>query len=261
MYPVLFSFGNFKIFSYGLFVALAFIISMYYLSYSLNKLKSKIFSQEKLYSFFVYLFFFGILGARAFYILINLKEYIVSPLDIFKVWQGGLVYYGGFIAVVVFSIIYCKVRNIQVLFLGDFFSPALALGHAIGRIGCFFAGCCYGKETNMPWGVVFKDKESLAILGEHLHPTQIYESLGNLFIFFILLFYMKKERKVGNVFAVYLILYAILRFVVECFRGDDRGLYYFQLSISQNISIILVVIGVFIICKKSYTTKILKGKE
>jgi phosphatidylglycerol:prolipoprotein diacylglycerol transferase len=176
---------------------------------------------------------------------------MANPLDIFKVWQGGLVYYGGFIAVVVFTIMYCKIKNMQVLFLGDFFSPALALGHAIGRLGCFFAGCCYGKETNMSWGVVFKDKQSLAVLGEHLHPTQIYESLGNLFIFFILLFYTKKERKVGNVFAVYLILYAVLRFLVECFRGDDRGMCYFGLSISQNISIILFVVGVFIYARKT----------
>ncbi|MDR0723615.1 MAG: prolipoprotein diacylglyceryl transferase, partial [Endomicrobium sp.] len=186
-----------------------------------------------------------------FYILTNLIEYMANPLDIFKVWQGGLVYYGGFIAVVVFTIMYCKIKNMQVLFLGDFFSPALALGHAIGRLGCFFAGCCYGKETNMSWGVVFKDKQSLAVLGEHLHPTQIYESLGNLFIFFILLFYTKKERKVGNVFAVYLILYAVLRFLVECFRGDDRGMCYFGLSISQNISIILFVVGVFIYARKT----------
>jgi phosphatidylglycerol:prolipoprotein diacylglycerol transferase len=256
MHPVLFSFGSLKIFSYGLFVALAFIISMYYLSYSLNKLKSKIFARDELYSFFVYLVFFGIVGARAFYVLTNLKDYIANPLDIFKVWQGGLVYYGGFITIVILSIIYCNVKNIQVLSLGDFFSPAIALGHAIGRIGCFFAGCCYGKRTNMPWGVVFKDKQSLAVLGECLHPTQIYESLGNFFIFLILLFYMKKERKVGNIFAIYLMLYAILRFVVEYFRGDDRGMYYFGLSISQNISIILFVVGVFIYARKATLRKI-----
>ncbi|MDR1417560.1 MAG: prolipoprotein diacylglyceryl transferase [Endomicrobium sp.] len=256
MYPVLFSFGGLKIFSYGLFVAVAFITSMHYLSYSLSKLKSKIFTQDELYTFFVYLVFFGIVGARVFYVLTNLKDYITNPLDIFKVWQGGLVYYGGFITIVTFSIIYCKVKNIQILLLGDFFSPALALGHAIGRIGCFFSGCCYGRETNMPWSVVFKDKQSLAVLGQHLHPTQIYESLGNLFIFLILLFYMKKVRETGTVFAVYLILYAILRFVVEYFRGDDRGMYYFGFSISQNISIILFVVGVFIYARKATLRKI-----
>ncbi|MDR2066373.1 MAG: prolipoprotein diacylglyceryl transferase [Endomicrobium sp.] len=255
MYPILFSFGNFKIFSYGFFVALAFIVSIYYLSYSLNKSKSKIFSQDELYSFLLYLIIFGIVGARIFYIFTNIKEYIDNPLDIFKVWQGGLVYYGGFVAVAIFAIIYCKVKNMQVLYFGDFFAPALALGHSIGRIGCFFAGCCYGKEANLPWTVVFKDKQSLAVLGEHLHPTQLYESLGNFCIFLILFFYAKKQREVGNVFAVYLILYAILRFIVECFRGDDRGMQYFGLSISQNISIILLIIGVFIYARKAILRK------
>ncbi|MDR2395159.1 MAG: prolipoprotein diacylglyceryl transferase [Endomicrobium sp.] len=255
MYPILFSFGNFRIFSYGLFVALAFIVAMYYLSYSLNRLEFKIFSQEELSSFFVYLVFFGIIGARIFYVLTNINEYIVSPLDIFKVWQGGLVYYGGFITVSIFAIIYCRVRNIQVLYLGDFFAPALALGHSIGRIGCFFSGCCYGKESNLPWAVVFTDKQSLAVLGEHLHPTQIYESLGNFCIFFILLFYSKKKRRIGNIFAIYLILYSILRFVVECFRGDDRGIQYFGLSISQNMSIILLIIGVLIYARKASLRK------
>jgi phosphatidylglycerol:prolipoprotein diacylglycerol transferase len=255
MYPILFSFGSFRIFSYGFFVALALIISMYYLSYSSNRLKFKIFSQEELYSFVIYLVLFGITGARIFYILTNINEYIISPLSIFKVWQGGLVYYGGFITVTIFAIIYCRVRNIQVLYLGDFFGPALALGHAIGRIGCFFAGCCYGKESNLPWSVVFTDKQSLAVLGEHLHPTQIYESLGNFCIFFILFFYSKKKRRVGDIFAIYLILYSILRFIVECFRGDDRGMQYFGLSISQNISIILLIVGVFIYARKTVLPK------
>ena len=255
MYPILFSFGNFKIFSYGLFVALAFIVSIYYLSYFLNKSKSEIFPQDELYSFLLYLILFGIVGARIFYIFTNIKEYIANPLDIFKVWQGGLVYYGGFLTVTIFAIIYCNVKNVQVLYLGDFFAPALALGHSIGSIGCFFAGCCYGKETSLPWAIVFKDKQSLAVLGEHLHPTQIYEFLGNFCIFLILFFYAKKQREVGNVLAVYLILYGILRFIVECFRGDDRGLQYFGLSISQNISIILLIIGVFIYARKSILPK------
>lgn len=251
MYPILFSFGNFRIFSYGFFVALAFVISIYYLSYSLNRLKFRILSQEELSSLFVYVVLFGIIGARFFYVLTNINEYVVNPLDIFKVWQGGLVYYGGFITVAIFAIIYCKVKNIQILCLGDFFAPALALGHAIGRIGCFFAGCCYGKESNLPWAVVFTDKQSLAVLGEHLHPTQIYESLGNFCIFFILFFYSKKKRRIGDIFSIYLILYAILRFVVECFRGDYRGIQYFGLSISQNISIILLIIGVFIYAREA----------
>ena len=133
--------------------------------------------------------------------------------------------------------------------LGDFFIPALALCHAIGRIGCFFSGCCYGKESNLPWAVVFEDKHSSAVIGVHLHPTQIYEALGNFLLFIFLHFYSKKEHNTGMTFALYFMCYAVLRFIVEFFRGDNREIQYFGLSVSQIISIFLFVIGVCIYAK------------
>jgi phosphatidylglycerol:prolipoprotein diacylglycerol transferase len=135
--------------------------------------------------------------------------------------------------------------------LGDFFAPALALGHAIGRIGCFFAGCCYGKESSLPWSVIFNDENSLAVIGVHLHPTQIYETIGNFLLFTFLKFYGRKKRRTGMIFAVYLIIYSVLRFVVEIFRGDYRGIQYVGLSISQVISMGLFMFGVFIYARKS----------
>jgi phosphatidylglycerol:prolipoprotein diacylglycerol transferase len=257
MYPILFSFGNFKIFSYGFLIALTFIISILYLSHSLEKSKEKLFSQDELYSLVMYMVGFGIVGSRFLFIIINFKKlFITAPLDIFKVWQGGLVYYGGLIVVLVFLIIYSKRKKIQILKLGDFFAPALALGHAIGRMGCFFAGCCYGKETNLPWSVVFTDKNSSAVIGVHLHPTQIYEALGNFLLFMFLYFYSKKKRDVGTISALYFMCYAILRFVVEFFRGDDRGIQYFGLSVSQAISILLFITGVCIYARKNNIRKI-----
>ncbi|MDR1086664.1 MAG: prolipoprotein diacylglyceryl transferase [Endomicrobium sp.] len=250
MHPILFSFGKLTIFSYGFFYALALFTSITYLSSQLKKSKDKSFSQNGLYSLCLYIIIFEIFGARLFFVLTNPQDFVLNPLDVFKLWEGGLVYYGGLIFAALFLLVYVRVKKISILKLGDFFAPALALGHAIGRIGCFLAGCCYGKETNVPWSVVFKDKNSLAVIGVHLHPTQLYEAFGNFLIFILLYFYLKKEHKKGIILAAYFILYAVLRFIVEFFRGDPGGgVQYFGLSISQAVSIFLFIIGVFIVCK------------
>ncbi|MDR2436718.1 MAG: prolipoprotein diacylglyceryl transferase [Endomicrobium sp.] len=250
MHPIFFSIGKLTVYSYGFFVALGFFVASIYLSNKIKKSKEKLLSQDEFYSFFVYEMIFVLIGLRLFYVLTNLQEFTTTPFDVFKVWQGGLTYYGGFISGLIFLIIYAKKKHLPLLKLLDFFGPSLPLGHAIGRIGCFLAGCCYGKETNVPWSVVFTDKNSSAVLGVHVHPTQLYESFGNFLIFIFLHFYSKKNPQKGQVIAVYFISYAILRFIVEFFRNDpDRGSQYFGLSISQIVSICLFIIGVFIVCK------------
>ncbi|OEG69713.1 hypothetical protein ATZ36_07900 [Candidatus Endomicrobiellum trichonymphae] len=250
MHPILFTFGNFTIYTYGFFVATAFIAAIFYLSHSIKKSKEKIISQDDLYSLVMYIMIFSVAGARLFFVFTDLNEFILYPLSIFKIWQGGLVYYGGFIAVIIFAYAYAKRKKIPLLKLGDFFAPALALGHALGRIGCFFAGCCYGKESSLPWTVVFINEHSLAVRGKSLHPTQLYEAFANFLLFVFLHFYSRKEHKSGVSFAVYIISYAVLRFIIEFFRGDYRGVQYFCFSVSQIISVFLFVAGVFIICRK-----------
>jgi phosphatidylglycerol:prolipoprotein diacylglycerol transferase len=250
MYPILFSFGKFTIYTYGFFVAVAFLTAVFYLSYSLKKSKEKIISQDDLNSLVLYVIVSAVIGARLFFILIDLDEFILSPLDIFKVWQGGLVYYGGFISALICIYVYARKKKIVILALGDFFTPALALGHAIGRLGCFSVGCCYGKASSVPWAVVFTNEHSFAVKGVPLHPTQLYESFANLLLFVVLHFYSRKDHKPGTLCAVYLISYALLRFIIEFFRDDYRGIQYLGFSISQIISFVLFIIGVFIVWKK-----------
>jgi phosphatidylglycerol:prolipoprotein diacylglycerol transferase len=250
MHPILFAFWNFTIHTYGFFVAVAFVAAIFYLSYSIKKPKEEIISQNDLYSLAMYIMIFGVAGARIFFVFTNLNEFILYPLSIFKIWQGGLVYYGGFIAVIIFVYAYAKRKKILLFKLCDFFVPALALGHALGRIGCFFAGCCYGKESSLPWAVIFINEHSLAVRGKPLHPTQLYEAFANLLLFIFLHFYSKKKRRSGVSFAVYTISYAVLRFIIEFFRSDYRGAQYFGFSVSQIISVFLFTIGVFIICRK-----------
>jgi phosphatidylglycerol:prolipoprotein diacylglycerol transferase len=250
MYPILFSFGKFTIYTYGFFVAVAFLTAVFYLSHSLKKSKERIISQDDLNSLILYVIISAVIGARIFFIFTNLEEFILSPLDIFKVWQGGLVYYGGFISALICMYVYAKKKKIALSALGDFFAPALALGHAIGRVGCFSVGCCYGKASSLPWAVVFTDEHSFAIRGVPLHPTQLYEAFANLLLFVVLHFYSKRERKLGMSCAVYLIGYAVLRFTIEFFRADYRGVQYAGFSISQIISFALFTIGVFMVWKR-----------
>ena len=160
MYPELFSVGKFTIYTYGVLVALGFFLGMQYVvKYSKN-----IINKQQIYDFLFYMILAGIIGARLFYVLLDFSYYLEHPLEIFQVWKGGLVYYGGVISVLIFSFFYFKNKKISIIKLMDVFAPALALGHAFGRIGCFFSGCCYGKNTDC----------LLAIA--HKHPTQLYES-------------------------------------------------------------------------------------
>jgi phosphatidylglycerol:prolipoprotein diacylglycerol transferase len=231
MYPELFSIGNFTIYTYGVLVALGFFMGMQYIvKYSKN-----IITKQQVYDFLFYVILVGIIGARIFYVLLDIPYYLSHPLEIIQVWKGGLVYYGGFVAVLIFAFFYCKHKKFNIVKLVDVFAPALALGHFFGRIGCFFSGCCYGKNTDC----------FLAIA--HKHPTQLYEALGNLIIFVILHKFLQQKHKDGYVFVLYMVLYSILRFGVEFFRGDDRGIFIFGLSPAQNISIIIFMIAMTLV--------------
>ena len=234
MYPELFSIGNFTIYTYGVLVALGFFVGMQYIvKYSKN-----IINKQQIYDFLFYIILVGIIGARIFYVLLDSSYYLSHPLEIIQVWKGGLVYYGGFVTVLIFTFFYFKNKKINIIKLMDVFAPALALGHCFGRIGCFFSGCCYGKYSDCFLSIA------------HKHPTQLYESFGNLIIFFILHTLLKKSHKDGYIFVLYMLMYSILRFVVEFFRGDDRGVFIFGLSIAQNISIVIFIIAIIIVFSK-----------
>ena len=128
--------------------------------------------------------------------------------------------------------------------MADCLAPALALGQGIGRWGCFFAGCCYGKPTPLPWGIRFKDPASLAPLGVQLHPVQIYESIGDLLIAGLLWLMLQRRREAhGDIFWLYVLIYGTLRFAMETLRGDDRGPLHGGLAPSQIIALMAIVIS------------------
>jgi len=234
MYPELFTIFGITVYSYGLLVAIGFFAGMTYITKYSDNIPVK---KDQMYDFLFYLIVVSIIGARLLYVLVNIDSFIQHPLDIIKVWQGGLVFYGGFIAAVLYALIYCKYKKINIKRLADVFAPALVLGHSFGRIGCLLSGCCYGKETHC------------LIAVNNRYPTQIFEAAGNLIIFFILHKLYKKSHKDGHIFLLYLIFYSVLRFSIEFFRGDDRGSFFLGLSPAQNISIVILLFAVVLLFK------------
>ncbi len=193
MHPILFKIGQVTIYSYGVMVAIAFLVSIYLASLSAAK---RGINQEKIMDLGLTLLISGIIGARLLYVLTEIEYYRANPLEMVMIWKGGLVFYGGFIAAFVCGWVFLKRNKIPVLKTCDHIVPYLALGQAIGRIGCFLNGCCFGKPTNLPWGMIFPGG---SIAGDiypavHIHPTQLYSVYTNFLIFAILLLFGKLEE-------------------------------------------------------------------
>lgn len=243
MHPVLFQIGPLTLHTYGVFVALGFIIGILL---ALHQGKKEGFPKEKILDIGFYTLLSAIIGSRLFYVLVEYKYFIKNPVHIFKIWEGGLVFFGGLIAVLFVLLIYFKKNALPVWKTLDLFSPSLALGHAIGRLGCFSAGCCHGKPANLPWSVTFTNPDSLAIIGVPVHPTQLYETLSLSISFVILILIRKYKHFNGQIFWTYALLYSVIRFTIEFFRGDEaRGFIYKNLSIAQGISAVLFMTAIF----------------
>jgi len=242
MHPILIEFGFFKIFTYGLLVATGFFTGILL---AVRQGKREGLDPQKILDLCFYLLISAILGGRALYIIVEHRYFLANPLEVFMFWKGGLVFYGGLLASVIFAWYYISKHQFPLWKLADVLAPALALGQAIGRWGCFFAGCCYGVRTDVPWAITFSDPKSLAPLDVALHPTQIYLSLNALIIFGILMFLRKRKTFDGQVFWAYGILYSIGRFIIEYFRGDDRGFAVQNfLSTSQFIGIFILLFSI-----------------
>ncbi len=195
-------------------------------------------------------------GAKVLMIVTEWNEHTDHLRQIFSLstLMAGGVFYGGFLAAFFFTLWYVRVQKISFWKLADVMAPAVALGHSVGRLGCFSAGCDYGKPTTLPWGVVFTSTFAHDVtgvpLGIRIHPTQIYESIATLTIFSILLWWFPRKKHDGDIFLGYLGMYAVARFFLEFLRGDeDRGFVFNHLlSTSQFIAILAItgILAVFI---------------
>ncbi len=247
MHPVLFKIGNLSINTYGFFIAIGFLAGIQVAKYFGKK---EGIDKEIIYDFVFLVLIWSIISARLFYVVQYYDFYFKHPVEILKIWKGGLVYYGGLIGGVLAVIYHVKRYNLNIWKIGDIFLVALPLGQFFGRLGCFSAGCCYGKPCHLPWAVVFKNPESLAPLNIPLHPTEIYHAICNLTIFFILFYLYNSNKKKfnGQIALLYGMLYSTGRFIVEFFRGDDRGHILF-LSIPQVISVVVFIVSLIFYIK------------
>ncbi len=244
MHPILLQFGSFKLPTYGLLVATGYLSGILYI---FRKAGPAGFKKEPLSDLIFYSVISGMLGAKLFYAATYWKEFgydfFSKAAYLLKSFQYGFVFYGGLIFGGAAFLITARRRKLEALKAADLFAPALALGHAFGRIGCFMAGCCYGSPTTCPISVTFTNPASEinpAYLGVPLHPTQLYEAAGNFIIFLLLNAALRrslaKKLPGGAVTLLYAALYSALRFSVEFLRGDDRGAIHMGLSPAQLIS-------------------------
>ena len=246
MNPILLDLGFLQIRWYSVLVLLAFIIGY---GIVINRSKKKGLNTSKISDMCFYLIIVCILGARIYYCLFNFNYYSKNLIDIIKIWEGGLAIHGGIIAGIIFVLFYTKKHNISKLDTLDVFAPALALGQAIGRWGNFFNGEAYGPATtllelerlNIPKFII----DGMYIDRAYHHPTFLYESLGCLLIFIILIIIRSiKSIKPGQIISIYFIGYGILRFLIESLRQDS--LMFLNLKAAQIISIIMIFIGVIL---------------
>lgn len=242
MDPVAFSIGGFPIRWYGIMAALGFITALFIIN---KKKKFAGITTEQLSDQMTLVIFAGILGARAFYVIQNWSIFSANPAEIIRIDHGGLVFYGGFLCAIAVMIAYCTKKKISVVKMMDITAPGLAFGHALGRVGCFINGCCFGKPTTLPWGHVYQEG-TLPHQCYHstpLHPVQLYETFGNLIMFALLFYYVGRLKK-GIVLSLYLILYGVMRFLDEFLRGDHTEFLFGLFTPAQSIGIVLIPIGI-----------------
>ncbi|MDD5178228.1 MAG: prolipoprotein diacylglyceryl transferase [Candidatus Nanoarchaeia archaeon] len=240
--PVLLTVFGLEIRYYGLIYVVSFILA-YFILKKLSKEKEINLNVE---DFLFYIVIGAIVGARIFYVLFyNLNYFILNPEEIIMLWKGGLSFHGGLVGAIIAGIIYSRIKKLNFWKLADISVIPLAFSLFLGRIGNFINGELYGRITNVSWAVKFPNQDV------YRHPSQLYESLKNLFIFIVLIFTRKTAHKPGFQFALFMGLYSVLRFIVEFFRAPDPqiGLIY-GLTLGQILNIPLFLISLYLLIVK-----------
>ncbi len=267
MRPILFKIGSLPIHSYGLMLAIAFLVATYIAT---RRARKEGIPPQIIFDLGLLTLVSAVVGAHLFHVLQHPRSY-GSFLDIAGMWQGGLsglAFYGGFILALVVGILYVLWRGLPVADITDIFAPSLMLGVGIGRVGCFLAGCCFGKSTSLPWGVTFPEN-SLAMLElgrmEKVHPTQLYSSIYLLSMFAILLILRKHIKIRGLLFLLSVLMYSIHRFFVDFLRYYTPDERMGNLATSQIISIIAAVTAaatmVFLTARQASDVSALETRE
>lgn len=241
MFPKLFELGPITVYTYGLLLAVAYLSG---LQLALVRARRAGLDANKVMDLGIWIIVSALVGAKLLLVLVDFRYFVEHPGEIFSVARSAGVFYGGLIAAVAVGFWLIRKYRLPFWTTCDLFAPGIALGHTVGRLGCFAAGCCFGRETHVPWAVTFTNPLASQFgtpLGVPLHPTQLYESVAELLILLGLLAFERRGRQFpGRTFWAYMSVYAVSRFVIEVFRGDERGQLFGLLSTSQFISVVLL---------------------
>jgi phosphatidylglycerol:prolipoprotein diacylglycerol transferase len=248
MHPILFQIGGIPVFSYGVLVATGVLLSLWY---GRRRAARVGVDPDKLWSMGIYMVLASLIVAKIWLIFTAWDYYSANPREIFSVtmFQSGGTFYGGLIGAIGMVILYTHFQKMPLLLTLDVCCAALPLGHSLGRLGCFMAGCCFGKPTDVAWGVKFTNPVAAQLagtpLGVHLHPTQLYEAALEFLNFLFLIWLGKRQRFNGQILGTYMLLYGFERGILEFFRGDPGRTMMFHDSVSlmQIVSIIMILGG------------------
>src|SRR2546422_8307339 len=224
MYPRLFELGPITLYTYGVLLATAYLVG---LKLAMVRAKARGLDQARVLDLGIYIIISALVGAKLLLLITDFSTFRADPRELLTLARSGGVFYGGLILAVIVALWYIRRIGLPLWTTCDVFAPGIALGHVVGRFGCFFAGCCYGQPTSVPWAITFTDPFAAANvgtpLGVRLHPTQLYEAGAEFLILVALLATERKGRPfAGRTFWLYMLLYSISRFIIEFFRGDER---------------------------------------
>ena len=245
MHPILFELGGFPVYTYGVLLAAAYLLG---LQFALRRARARGLDANRVMDLGIWIIISALIGAKLLLLVVEFDTFRQNPRELLTLLRSGGVFYGGLIAAVGVALWYLTRHRLPVWSVTDAFAPGIALGHVIGRLGCFFAGCCFGRITDVPWAVTFRNEYAAQNVGTPLnvpiHPTQLYEAGAELIILGGLLWLERKGRPFpGRTFWSYMLFYGITRFIIEFYRGDARGMVG-DLSTSQFVSVILVPLSV-----------------
>lgn len=255
MNSVMLDLGFIKIYWYSFFILMGVIVGY---KLAINESQKFKIPKDYMINYFFYVLIFGLLGARAYYVIFNFAEYQNNLLDIFKVWEGGLAIHGGIIAGILVTLVYTKKYKIPFFRIADIMVISLIIGQCIGRWGNFFNGEAHGPVTtlsflqslHLPKFII----DGMYINGTYYQPTFLYESIGCLIGFILLILIRKRKNLIlGDLTSIYLIWYGIIRFFIEGLRTDS--LLFFNLKAAQLVSIIMIICGILIIVLTRCITK------
>ncbi len=241
MAPILIKLGPLPIYSYGLMLALSFILGIFLAQ---RAAKKRGLDPKKIEDLGFWVLIAAVIGARLLYIMFHPDEFLSNPISFLKIWEGGLMFFGGFLGAVVAALLFLNKHHLPILKTGDVVAPMIALGESLTRIGCFLNGCCFGKPTGLPWGMKFPYRSAAGQLQVHLHPTQLYSSLFGLALAVFLTIRQRKKLKTGRVFGEFLVGYGGFRFSIDFVRYYENGGNFW---INQAIALGVVIAGILVL--------------